>query len=257
MSKRQRMLLVWANVVIVTGFYVWYFGIATLFVLETRWMGWKSPVVKETPVELKDLSISHAPGGKLSYFGYEFEVPWDDLDEGKLKQVGRIQVIRFTSGKEILFSRSAPKEFVKTFLSSLKTPSGNFQKMYGEDAFQSDFALHRLILEATPQKVGLLTDRRDAVGTAMLLVFKGIMMPGGGETGIFRVRTGDFRGFQYGDPQSHPKSIDVEIFADDGGLGFVFTQQEKEGVPAITQAEINRFIQGVRKIPQEGLSASR
>jgi len=34
---------------------------------------------------LKDTSVSEAPGTKLSYFGYEFEVPWSDLDESQTK----------------------------------------------------------------------------------------------------------------------------------------------------------------------------
>ena len=32
------------------------------------------------PTDLKDKSVSDAPGEKLSYVGYEFEVPWNDLD---------------------------------------------------------------------------------------------------------------------------------------------------------------------------------
>jgi hypothetical protein len=83
----------------------------------------------------------------------------------------------------------------------------------------------------------------------MLLAIKGIMIPSGGETGIFRVRTGKFQGFQYGDPKSRPKTIDIEVFADDGGLAFLFAQREQGPVPAITQGEINRVLQSVRKTP--------
>jgi hypothetical protein len=91
----------------------------------------------------------------------------------------------------------------------------------------------------------------------MLILFKGIMTPRGGESGIFRVRADKFRGFQYGDPRTRPKSLNVEIFADDGGLSFAFAQKGQGLSPAITQAEINRVIQTVRKIPESGLSASR
>jgi hypothetical protein len=85
----------------------------------------------------------------------------------------------------------------------------------------------------------------------MLLVVKGIMVSQGGESGIFRIRTKDFQGFQYGDPQQRPKSVDVQIFADDGGFAFLFVQQEKGPVPAVTQAEINRVIQSLRKAPSQ------
>ena len=37
------------------------------------------------PTELKDVSTSRLPEEKLSYFGYEFEVPWSDLDESQTR----------------------------------------------------------------------------------------------------------------------------------------------------------------------------
>jgi hypothetical protein len=256
MTKRQRKLILWVNLFLVTGFCAWHFGVATLFVLETRYVGWKFPVVRKTPVELTDLSISQVSGQRLSYFGYEFEVPWD-IDQEKTKQIGKMELIAFRSGNAILFSRAAPKEFVQTFLSATKVDQDKVRRLWGEEALKSDYSLHRLILEATPGEVSLFTRREDAVRSSMLILFKGIMMPRDGESGIFRVRTDKFRGFQYGDPQMRPKSLNVEIFADDGGLYFVFAQRSEGPAPAITQAEINRVIQTVRKIPEPALSASR
>jgi len=256
MTKRERRLVVWVNVFLVTGFCVWYLGVAIFFVAEARYVGWKFPMVKKTPVELPDLSVSHAPGQTLSYFGYEFEVPWD-IDQEKTKQTGKMEVISFRSGNALLFSRAEPKEFVQTFLSTTKVDPDKVRNLWGEEALESDYSLHRLILEATPGEVTLFTRREEAVRSSMLILFKGIMMPRDGESGIFRVRTDKFRGFQYGDPQAHPKSLNVEIFADDGGLYFVFAQKSEGHAPAITQAEINRVIQTVRKIPESGLSASR
>jgi hypothetical protein len=249
--------MVRANVALVAGFCVWHFGVASLFVVETRYMGWKFPIVKKAPVELTDLSISQAPGRKLSYFGYEFEVAWDDLDAGKTKQVGKMQLIAFRSGNAMLFSRGAAKEFVQTFLSSTKVDPENFRRLCGEEAVQSDYALKRLILETTPEQVTLLSRREDAARSAMLLVMKGVMIPRGGESGIFRVRNEKFQGFQFGDPQSRPKTMSVELFADDGGLSIIFAQNEKGPIPAITQAQVNRVIQTAKKIPEAGLSARR
>jgi hypothetical protein len=256
MTKRQRKLVIWTNVFLVAGFCAWHFGVATLFVLETRYVGWKFPVVRKTPVELTDLSISQVSGQRLSYFGYEFEVPWD-IDQEKTKQTGKMELITFRSGNALLFSSAAPKEFVQTFLSSAKVDPDKVRKFWGEAALESDYSLHRLILEATPGQVTLFTLREDAIRSSMLILFKGIMMPRDGESGIFRVRTDKFRGFQYGDPQMRPKSLNVEIFADDGGLYFVFAQRSEGPAPAITQAEINRVIQSARKISGPASGAGR
>ncbi len=46
----------------------------------------KAPAVARiVPTELKDQTVSQAPGSRLSYFGYEFEVPWNDIDETQTK----------------------------------------------------------------------------------------------------------------------------------------------------------------------------
>jgi len=75
MSKRVPFLIGLGGLLLLSVLYVWFFGVATMFAVEARYFGWKAPVVKRTPVELSDLSVSQAPGRKLTYFGYEFEVP--------------------------------------------------------------------------------------------------------------------------------------------------------------------------------------
>jgi hypothetical protein len=254
LSKRQRRRIVWVNVFLGLAFYVWYFGAATMFVLETRYVAWKFPAVKKAPVELADLTVSSASGRKLSYFGYEFEVPWDDLDEGKTKQAGALQLIVFRSGKVILFSRMAPKEFVETFLSSTRIERDNFRKLCGDVALESDYSLKRVILEVTPGRINLLTPRPEATRGMTLLMMKGIMIPRGGESGIFRVRNEKFQGFQFGDPKTRPKTMSVEMFGEDGGLSFIFAQKVEGPIPGFTQEELNRVMQTARKIPVEGLS---
>ncbi len=251
MSRPRRILIFLAIAGLLCFAYLWFFGMAAMFALEARYVGWKMPVVKRTPVELPDQSIAQAPGRRLSYFGYDFEVPWE-IDEAKSKSAGKMQLVAFRSGNALLVSKMAPKEFVNSFLSSSRGDQAGLRGLYGDDALRSDYSLTRLILEATPNKVGLLTPRRQAVGQTMLLVVKGIMIPQGGESGIYRIRTGNFQGFQYGNPQSRPKSVDIEIFGDDGGLAFLFVQKERGEVPAISQAEINRVIQSLQKSPDQG-----
>src|SRR5712692_2855972 len=136
MTKRGKIL---SALAIAGGFciiYLWFFGIATMFALEARYVGWKMPVVKTTPIELTDKSISRAAIRKLTYFGYEFEVPWD-VDEKRTRLVGKVQLIALRSGNAILFSRMPPGEFVKTFSSSSGIGANDLKKLYGEDALES------------------------------------------------------------------------------------------------------------------------
>lgn len=246
MSKPRRFLVTLAIASLLCIAYLWFFGVATMLSLEARYIGWKTPIVRKTPTELPDQSIAQVSGRKLTYFGYEFEVPWE-VEDAKSKQIGKMQLISFRSGNTLLVSRGAPKEFVNDFLSTGKADSPGLRALYGEDVLQSDYSLKERILEATPDEVGLFTSRNDAVGSAMLLIIKGVMMPRGAQSGIYRIRTGNFRGFQFGDPQSRPKSLDIEIYNEDGGLGFIFSQRENSSEPPLTQAEINRIIQSLRK----------
>lgn len=247
MSKRKRVLTCVGALAAAVALYLWFFGVTTTFALEARYTAWKLPVVKKVPIELSDLSVSKVPGQKFTYSGYEFELPWP-VDVSKTKRVNPTSVvIVFRAGNALWFSKVPPKEFVNEFPAMSRADAGGLRQLYGEDALRSDYSLTNLVLETTPREIGLLSNRRQAAGGAMLLLVKGIMIPSGGETGIFRIRTGDFQGFQYGDPRSRPRSIDVEVFADDGGLAFLFAQSEKGPVPAITQAEINEVLQSVRK----------
>jgi hypothetical protein len=63
--------------------YLWFFGTQTFFALEALNVARKLPFVKRTPVVLSDVAVSQESGMNLSYFGYDFEVPWTDLEQGK------------------------------------------------------------------------------------------------------------------------------------------------------------------------------
>jgi hypothetical protein len=64
--------------VIASVAYLWFFGTQTFFALEALNVARKLPFVKRTPVVLSDVAVSQESGMNLSYFGYDFEVPWTD-----------------------------------------------------------------------------------------------------------------------------------------------------------------------------------
>lgn len=228
-----------------------------MFAIEARYVGRKFPAVYRTPVTLSDLSTSISPGRKLRYSGYEFDVPWA-VDDKKTKQISPTsEVIAFESGNALWFSRAPARDLVNKLLQRTDMDPRSAKMLYGGEALGSDYSLLKAILDATPRKVGLLSSRRQAVGTMMLLLFKGMIVSEDAETGVFELRSGEFRGFQYGDPLRRPRSINVEIFAGDVGLAFLFAQRVSGPVPPITQAEINRVIQSTHKVPEADSSASR
>jgi hypothetical protein len=251
MSLWKRVLISFGIVILVCVIYLWLFGTQTFFVVVAHNAAQKLPFVKLKPVELTDLSISQAPGMKLAYFGYEFEVPWTDFDKERTKIVGGNKaIIVFRSGNVLSVWSGPPHEFVNGLLEQGKIDRNTFRKVYGDEVLQSDYNFQRLILETTPDKITLLSSRKTATSQAMLLMVKAICVPADPNSGIFAVQGREFRGFQYGRPQSPPKLLDVELFPEDGHLDLLFGQK-KDGPTAISQADINRVVQTIHKVPAE------
>ncbi len=251
MSRWKRVLSSFGIVVVACVTYLWLFGTQTFFVLEAHNVARKLPFVKRTPIELADLSISQAPGMNLSYFGYEFEVPWTDIDREKTKIVGGNKVIIvFGSGNVLSVLSGPPHEFMNGLLEQGKIDRDTFRKIYGDEALQSDYNFQRLILETTPHKITLLSSRKTAVSQSLLLMVKAICVPGDPNSGIFAIQGKEFKGFQYGRPQNPPKRLSVELFPEDGHLDLLFGQKIS-GPTVISQADINRIVQTIHKVPAE------
>lgn len=251
MSRRKRLLISLGIVVVACVIYLWFFGTQTFFALEAHNTARKLPFVRLTPVPLSDSSVSQASGTALSYFGYEFEVPWTDIDVEKTKIVGGNKVIiAFRSGNVLSLWSGQPHEFMNYLLEQGKIDKHTFGKIYGDEALQSDYNFKRLILETTPDKITIFTDSRKVVSQGVLLMVKAICVGGDPNSGIFSVQGKEFRGFQYGLPQNPPKRLSVELFPPDGHLDLIFAQK-KNGSTTISQADINRVVQTFHKVPIE------
>jgi hypothetical protein len=251
MSRWKRVLISFGIVIVACATYLWLFGTQTFFVLEAHSAARKLPFVKLTPIELTDLSVSQAPGMKLSYFGYEFEVPWTDIDREKTKVVGGNKaIICFRTGNVFMLWSAPPHEFMNGLLEQGKIDRDTFRKVYGDEALQSDYNFMRLILETTPEKITLLSSANTDVSREVLLTVKAICVPGDPNSGIFDIRGREFKGFQYGRPQNPPKHLNVELFPEGGHLDLFF-EQKVNGPTLISQADINRVVQTIHKVPVE------
>ncbi len=220
-SKLVRILVIFSIVAMVCGAYIWLLGPQTLCTLEARHLARTAPFVKERPGELPDSSVSHATGRQLSYFAYEFEVPWDDVDEGKCRIIGGNKaIIVFRSGNVLSVWSGPPHDFVNSTLSNMKIDRDRFRQLYGDEALQSDFAFQRLILNTTPDQITPFISKGLAANRASLLLLKALSAPRGSDSGVFAVTAGEFNGFQFGLPQSSPHGFDVELFSDARFLRF-------------------------------------
>ena len=224
------------------GAFLWVFWFQASMLVEMHYSYRHLPVASMVPVQLSDRSITSGEGSKLSCFGYEFEIPWQDIDTPNIQRK-TMMLIPFRSGLEILVGHGSTHSLVDTAMESTKTDARSFRAAYGDQAAQSDYEFLKLALNATPAGVRLLDSKKDVVRKSTLVLIKVIVVPG--DSGIFEVRANEFKGFQYGDPAKHPKRVTVTLYSADGGIEFSFSRKDMKPL-AISQADINRAIQTLR-----------
>jgi hypothetical protein len=246
-----RVLIGLGSTLLLCGAFLGLFGVQTFCALEARYEARKLPFVRNIPTELGDLYASPALGQRLSYFGFEFEVPWNDVDKAKSLVIGGNKaVIAFRSGNVLMVWRGSPHDFVDTILKTSNIDLGTFQKMYGGEALTSDYNFKRMMLEATPDTITPFVSKTKAVDQEMLLVMKGLSAPRGAESGMFFVSAGQFKGFQFGRPSKALNGFSVELYSATDSLDFIFAPKIN-GQTAISQADVNRILQTLHKVPAE------
>jgi hypothetical protein len=254
----RRVLIGFGIVVGAAYLYLLVFGAP--FVLTKR--DFKDPAMWKVPVAIPNLAVSSAPGLKLSYFGWEFEVPWEDLDASKTRPIGKPpwqwQVIGFHSGRLIIFIRRPANHWSKL----LFPPSDSYTErvynrwLFGADS-SSDYSFTHAMLEATPDQLSPFTFRGEGTRLTLLLMFKsGEIVVHDAKSGIFMIDTSGFRGFQYGNPESSQSQIDDVLYSDKGDVEFRFWSCPPKKAP-ISQASINRVIQTVKLLDRGSEQAAK
>src|SRR5436305_320751 len=171
MSTRTRVLIGLVISLLLSFAYLWFFGFQTLIALEAGYFARRMPVVKLAPAPLTDLSVSLSAGKKLSYFGYEFVVPWDDVDQARTRMISDNKaMIVFQSGNSLSVWHGSPRAFLNTALSNDKIDQSTLRRVVGDEALQSDYARYRTLLDMTPDNIHPFVSPSNADMLALHLV---------------------------------------------------------------------------------------
>jgi len=191
------------------------------------------------PTDLKEQSISNAPATKLAYFGYEFEVPWSDVDVSKSEIVedttdARIACVSLRSGLKLLvvvtlFDRRPDFEFLRRTYEATPAKIRYFELVPKSSDYQQI-----LFLQAKSVLLGELVDAPTAANPA--------------ESGIFNLQSERFRGFQFGNPRVRPDVIELQLYDDKYRVLIKVQQGSSDSIEGVTQPEINRIVQSLRPI---------
>ncbi len=205
----------------------------------TRMEARKVPALKTATQALTDYSVSTSPGTTLSYFGYEFEVPWNTSFRQKLGK-GLVQ-LQFDSGQNVTFIVPANQSGLLTEMvedESLKMR--DLRLVFGDLMNRSAYDQYGVLLNTTPRSIRAFGPRAEAVRGVTLLTIKAIAFGPGLETGAFSFEVPSKRGFQIGDPQKS-RRVDLEVF-DSTGHQIEILCGGANGNVWFSQAELNRIL---------------
>jgi hypothetical protein len=222
------------------------------------------PVTRVVPVELKDQTISQAKGMQLSYVGYDFEVPWDDLDDSKTqlyptnKPEKGMAVLAFRSGLKVGVTALHPREISDMSAKEFKLPARNIEAIFGPGSSASDYVFIKNVFAFTPDRMHHWSVTTPVYAReTVLLMAKSLMPSRGARSGIFNVQTRGYKGFQQGNLEIDRGSVIVTLFANDGGVEFLFDAEHYKNPAGLAQPEINRVVQSAHKTSPSNPVAER
>ncbi len=213
----------------------------------------KAPAVARiVPADLQDQTVSRAPGLQLSYFGYEFEVPWNDLDQTQTKlypsdKPNRV-VLTFRSGLRMIVTAVPAREWVNGLPAQFKVSPQGLESTFGHEAMQSDYNFMKNLYEFTPDEMHHWTTSSSVFAReSLLLILKSIGPFNCAKNGIFKVQNKNFKGFQQGNTDTGKEGVAINLYSDEGSVEIIFGEQNYKNSVRITQPELNRIIQTLHK----------
>jgi hypothetical protein len=155
---------------------------------------------------------------------------------------------------QLIVSASPPRLLPTEFAREWKLSPQQLESIFGRGAARSECSFLENLYEFTPDKM-----HRWALSPSvhyreqMLLMLKTVLLSqASADTGIFNIQSQSYRGFQLGDPQAHPRKLAVQLYSDEGTLELIFGRNDGRGSVGVTQPELNRIMQSLRKAPPDG-----
>ena len=255
--SRPFLIIVGSVVLVIVTAYLW--GFQTMMWWEYRYdFAKKLPILNLTPQDLPKVAASPAEGMKLSHAGFEFEVPWADLDGQKSKYFKKIVIYVFQSGRVITVFGPNPThdDLLAAVEKSFDDKNRTLPKLFGEETTKTDYIFRRTMLEQTPDKLKPWMNERQSHRVSFLLMIKGISSVGG-ETGLFHVEGKGWKGFQYDDPAKKPKRVTLELYdSEDQHIEIMFSAGKQEGLE-IMQSDVNRVLQTLVPTVVDGAASAK
>jgi hypothetical protein len=230
------------------GVLAWCFGPQTWDWYQAKKLGESQPCLR---LGVQPMSIGDAdgtPGTKEAFFGYEFEVPWSNVEAKVVRQTAMVNT---GNGHGLIFWN--PAERLQLFDDTNTRDA--FGSVLGKDAARSNYDLTKHILDVTPEQISPTLSKREANGRLTLLHMKSGLYCGKGQPAFYLYQQSDLNCLQIGGFGAG-RVVEVKCFDGmDRELNFHFSAGQ-DASAVLTQAEINRVIQTLRSVEKTSAVSS-
>jgi len=201
------------------------------------------PNLAVLPKPLPNTPPADLSGVRIDHFGFSFQVPWKDIDPDQ-RATDTVAVVPFQDGGRLLIFNPATQidsaKILRGTTVSQRTPT---EEVFGEQALSSNYELMAPEVETTPDQIRWWDSRKQNTRNALLLTYKSLNLRNAHE--IYRLVSGELRGFQFGNPIVEPYVVQLDLFDHSDHHYRILITPSKQKKPVITQAQINAVVASI------------
>ncbi len=217
--------------------------------LASRQLGKVDPRLGMVPLSLPRNTKATLSDARIDRYGFKFQMP----DKEIVGTIGGelITVVQFRNGGLLMVHNTSRDEGIFEVVNDDKRG----QRLLGQDVIHSKFKLMQAAMSATPEQVkwwrfhSLENERLEyLLGTKISALIRAASSPQAQTLGpIYLIDSGEFRGFQLGNPDAMPYEAHIDLFdSADRYFAFDVTGPEGHG-QVLTQEEINAILASIQR----------
>jgi hypothetical protein len=213
----------------------------------------ENPKVNLFPQPLGEGRIADLHGGAtITRFGYTMQFPWDKIVFQKDYKFGTS--LGFDAGASALIHNPDERQDLITPIFGTAKEKEDMRRgmraMLGGDTTASDFQFISTAMRSLPDEVSLFHSRNDNLRLMMLVNTKEFELPSGA-TKIYTIHSGALRGFQFSDPQTPRRLVELLLFdSQDRAIQINLKGPKDQTMPALSQPQINAIIASIHRATQ-------
>lgn len=210
--RHPKLIAITLLVASVVGLFIVFPQISIYILTKWKFSKERFPGVYTTLIErtIPIQNLSNA-GYPFSYEGLGFRVPFELVND---KTNENVVWLEFHQDKAVAMFKPDQNKLqpLVAFLGENSKDKEALQYLFGKEAIENTYNLHKLMLKTHPNQISLFMSEKEALAKFILLNLKAVSIIAIGKEGIiYNFYNNTIRGFQYGDPARNETSTHGEL----------------------------------------------